>query len=94
MIDGEIVFKGIAYPGSDELEPRALGSALATYLNLTPQLALATADLIVQALALLDRRLGEAEFLSLDALRHTNPLWQAFHRLRATPLAGATSPGL
>ena len=88
------LYKEIAYPGPDEFEPRALGAALATYLRQTPQLALASDDPIVRALALLDRRLSEAEFLSLDAPRHADPLWQAFHRLRASRLPGAALPGL
>lgn len=97
LIDGEIIYKGVAYPaGPDEFEPRALGAALATCLNLTPELAIASADPLVQALTLLDRRLDDADFLALelDALRSENPLWCAFHRLRATPLTDALPPGL
>lgn len=86
VLDGKIVYKGAGYPGPDDFEPRALGAALATYLNLTPQLALASDDPMVQALALLDRGLRDAEFLALDVGRHESPLWSAFHSLRRSQL--------
>jgi hypothetical protein len=88
VVDGEIVYKGIEDPGPDEFAPSALGFALAAYLNLTPISALASSDPIVRALALIDRRLGDAEFLALAPVRGSEPLWLAFHRLRSSVACG------
>jgi len=71
LIDGKVVCKGVADPGPGEFSPHALGFALATYLNHTPQSALLGDDSMVRALALLDRRLTDAEVLCPGTLLST-----------------------
>jgi len=84
LIDGEIVARGLEQPGPGEFAPRALGAALASYLHLTPALALVSDDALVQAFALLDRRLGDEEFSALAKPPPDAGLRYWFHRLRGS----------
>lgn len=89
MVDGEPVSKGVGYPGPGEFSPKSLGDALARYLYLTPASALATNDPMLQALALLDRRLSDAEFRALELPVRPDSILGAFHRLRASIVSKA-----
>jgi hypothetical protein len=87
LVDGRIVCRGLASPGPGEFSPRALGAALASYLDLAPSAALVSDDPLVQALALLDRRLGDDAILALEEPPAAHPLWRTFHRLRRSVAA-------
>lgn len=87
LIDRQVVLKGVAYPGPHEFSPRDLGAALATCLDLTPAAALASAAPLVRALALLDRRMSDTDFLALNVPAGAHPLYAAFHRLRLSAVA-------
>jgi hypothetical protein len=69
-----------------------LGAALAQYLYLQPEEALASDEVLVASLALLDRRLPEAAFLGTDRHRFEHPMWISFYDLRASHRA-AGEPG-
>lgn len=87
MVDGQLVSKGVGYPGRGEFSPQTLGAALAEYLHLSPLSALSADEPMVQALALLDRRLSDAEFLALEPPVQPDSLSGAFYRLRASTVA-------
>lgn len=83
-LDREIVYRCSSGAGDDRGEPHELGAALAEYLSLAPQTAVASSKLVVAALALVDRRYPDALFNDIRVDRFDSALWRRFHRVRSS----------
>lgn len=81
VVDGRKVLQCSADPSAGhDCRPAGLGSALAGYLYADPVVALASDNVMVAAMALLDRRLDDTLFRSIERDRFGHPMWR--HRGR------------
>jgi hypothetical protein len=67
-----------------DLSSAHLGRGLGGYLLITPDEALRGTDIVAASVALLDRRLSDAEFSKVDVRQFDHPLWEAFYSLRGS----------
>jgi hypothetical protein len=90
FIDGAVV--GTGRFDSGDFTTCALGKAVADYLELTPQEALRSDDVLISCFALLDTCLDRATSLEAKESQHrNNPLWSAFYRLGQSILSDETN---
>ena len=82
-LDKEIICASSMSTSEETISPHELGAAVAEYLFLPPELAIASSNVLVASIALLDRRLDDSLLRRIDRRRFDHPLWRRFFELRA-----------
>ena len=63
-------------------DPADIVSSFRTYLDLDPQIAITSSDVVLRALAVVDRRIGKKTLRALDIGKNEHSLVRAFYSLR------------
>ncbi len=69
-------------PSTEIHDPSGITSSIRTYFDLDPQIALTSADPILKALAMIDRRIGRRTLKSIKLNENEHSLVKTFYALR------------
>ncbi len=90
-VDGEIVYRCSSGAIGEGGKPHDLGGALAEYLFMRPEEAVASCSVLLASLALLDRRFPDRLFDELEADLFDEPVWRRFYELRSSFEGGSSA---